>query len=272
MAVHQVGPVERVGVVGWGRMGSLLGQHLLQRSWRVLATDPDDRARALAERAGAEVVDGAGRVAAGADLLLLVVVDDQQVRQAAAEAIDEAREGAILAVCASVRPDTCRELARQGAARGVLVIDAALVGGERKAEEGALVLYCGGPAAAIEAAWPAMRSFAVDLCHVGEVGAGQVAKAANNILLWACLRADVEAQRLARSLGVEPGRLRAALAVGSGANRPLAEWGRHRLRWPHKDLEIALGLAGEVGLPMPLVEALAPLMDELTVEELDELR
>src|SRR5436309_95802 len=83
--------------------------------------------------------------------------------------------------------------------------------------------------------------------------------------------ADVEALRLGRALGVEPSRLRGAMAIGSGANRPLAEWGRHRLRWPHKDLEVALAVAGEAGVEMPLVEQLPALMRELTVDDLHEL-
>jgi 3-hydroxyisobutyrate dehydrogenase-like beta-hydroxyacid dehydrogenase len=106
---------------------------------------------------------------------------------------------------------------------------------------------------------------------VGEVGAGQVAKTVNNVLLWACIRADVEALRLGRALGVEPAALREAMALGSGANRPLAEWGKHRLRWPDKDLEVALAVAAEAGLELPLVEALSGLMQELTVEDLHDL-
>ena len=102
-------------------------------------------------------------------------------------------------------------------------------------------------------------------------GAGQVAKTANNILLWACIRADVEALRLGRALGVEPGALREAMALGSGSNRPLDEWGKHRLRWPEKDLEVALALAQEVGVDAPLVAQLRALMAELSVDDLAEL-
>jgi 3-hydroxyisobutyrate dehydrogenase-like beta-hydroxyacid dehydrogenase len=176
-----------------------------------------------------------------------------------------------VAVCASVRPDTCTELAAAGAERGVHVVDAALVRGERGAEEGRLVLYCGGEPEVIDRLRAACEPFTEAVVHVGAVGAGQVAKTANNILLWACIRADVEALRLGRTLGVEPAKLREAMAIGSGANRPLAEWGKHRLRWPHKDLEVALALAREAGLQLPLVSELPRLMEELTVDDLREL-
>jgi 3-hydroxyisobutyrate dehydrogenase-like beta-hydroxyacid dehydrogenase len=141
----------------------------------------------------------------------------------------------VIAICASVRPDTCRVLADAGAARGVHVIDAALVRGERGAEEGRLVLFCGGPEEIVDAIRPAVAPFAADVVRVGDVGAGQVAKTANNILLWACIRADVEA------------------------------------RWPAKDLELALALAGEAGVATPLVDALPALMGELTAEDLQAL-
>jgi 3-hydroxyisobutyrate dehydrogenase-like beta-hydroxyacid dehydrogenase len=123
----------------------------------------------------------------------------------------------------------------------------------------------------IERIRPAVAPFAADVVRVGDVGAGPVAKTANNILLWACLRADVEALRLGRALGVDAQALRAAVQLGSGANRPLEEWGKHRLRWPHKDLEVALALAAEAGVETPLVAALPPLLEELSVDDLAQL-
>ena len=62
-----------------------------------------------------------------------------------------------------------------------------------------------------------------------------------------------------------------AMALGSGSNRPLDEWGKHRLRWPEKDLEVALALAQEVGVDAPLVAQLRALMAELSVDDLAEL-
>lgn len=268
-------PVETVGIVGWGRMGGPIGQFLLQRGWRVVATDPADSARSALAAAGAVDAGSATAVAQQSDLVLVVVVDDDQVREALSGddgVLAGASAGTMVAICASVRPDTCRDMARLGAQRGVHVIDVALVGGERGAEQGALKLYCGGDASAIDACRRPFAAFAIDVCAIGDVGSGQVAKTVNNLLLWSCLRADVEALRLGRALGVDPGKLRAFLSVGSGANRPLAEWGMHRLRWPGKDMEVALGLAAEAGVELPLMEALAPLMNATTKEDLDDLR
>ena len=263
--------VERVGIVGCGRMGAAMAGHLLDAGTPLSVYDPVEEARRPLVERGALEARSAADVAAASDVVLVVVVDDEQVRAAVDDCLTTARPGTVVAICASVRPDTCRELAAAAATRGVEVVDAALVRGERGAEEGQLVLYCGGSAEAIDAVAAACRPFLEGIVRVGEVGAGQVAKTANNVLLWACIRADLEALRLGRALGVEPAALREALAIGSGANRPLAEWGKHRLRWPHKDLEVALAVAREAGVAMPLVEQLPPLMLELTVEDLHEL-
>jgi 3-hydroxyisobutyrate dehydrogenase-like beta-hydroxyacid dehydrogenase len=253
-------------------MGAAMGGHLLDAGTPLAVFDPSEEARRPLVERGAADCTSATEVAAQSDVVLVVVVDDAQTRAAVSSALDGAREGAVFALCASIRPDTCAELESAGLARGVRVVDAALVRGERGAEEGQLVLYCGGDAEAIRVLEEACSPFTEAVVRVGEIGAGQVAKTANNILLWANIRADVEALRLGRALGVEPARLREAMAIGSGANRPLAEWGKHRLRWPHKDLEVALAVANEAGVEMPLVERLAELMHELTVEDLHDLR
>lgn len=256
-------------------MGSAIAGHLLAAGWPLTVTDIDDESVApLAER-GAQAAGSPAEVAAASDLTLLVVVDDAQVRQVILGSdgvLAGAADGSIVAICSSVRPETCREMAEAGLQRGIRVLDTALVRGERGAELGALLMLCGGPEAVIDVCRPVFEAFANDVALVGDVGAGQVAKTVNNILLWACIRADLEALRLGRALGVEPAVLRSVLDLGSGANRPLAEWGQHRLRWPGKDLEAALGLAREAGVDLPLVRALAPLMDELSVDDLHDLR
>ena len=252
-------------------MGGAIARHLLAAGTPVAVFDPSEEAVAPLVELGAARAASAAEVASRSDLVLVVVVDDDQVRQAVADCLRGADEGTVVAICASVRPDTCRELSARARDRGVGLIDAALIRGERGAEEGRLVLYCGGPQETVDVVARACEPFLEAALRVGDVGAGQVAKTANNILLWACIRADVEALRLGRTLGVEPARLREALALGSGANRPLAEWGKHRLRWPQKDLQVALAVARDAGVELPFVSQLPRLMEELTVEDLREL-
>jgi 3-hydroxyisobutyrate dehydrogenase-like beta-hydroxyacid dehydrogenase len=207
--------------------------------------------------------------------MLLVVVDDQQVEDIALGAggvIAAAAPGSVIAICASVRPETCVKVSDAAKRSDVHVIDVALVGGERAAEQGGLTLFCGGDVEVIQDCTPAFSAFATNVCHVGATGAGQVAKTVNNILMWTNVRADVEALRLARSWGILPTQLRSVLLTGTGGNRVLADWGLHRLRWPQKDLDAALGLADALDVDVPFVRALKPLMEQLTREDLDDLR
>ena len=263
--------VPTVGVLGAGRMGGPIVRHLLAAGTPVAVYDPSPEARAALVALGATEGSGPAEVAAVSDVVLIIVVDDAQVREAVTACLETARPGTVLAICASVRPDTCSELAELATGRGVDVIDCALVRGERGAEAGQLVLFCGGAEAPVERVRTACLPFLEALVHVGDIGAGQVAKTANNILLWACIRADFEALRLGRALGVDLAKLREAMLIGSGSNRALIEWGKHRLRWPHKDLEVALAIAEEAGVPMELVSQLPHLMRELSVEDLNEL-
>lgn len=275
MTTADVRTVAHLGLVGWGRMGGRMGEYALNGGWPVTVYDASDDARTAAGEAGAILADNVAQVATASDLVLLVVVDDAQVEEVITGpggALETARPGTILAICPSVRPDTCTRMAEVAARRDVHVIDVALVGGERGAEAGALKLMCGGDATIIDACLDVFASFAIDVCHVGDVGAGQIAKTANNLLLWSCLRANYEALTLAKKLGVQPGKLRAFLNIGSGANKPLAEFNSQRLRWPAKDLEVALALARDAGVDLPFIEALQPLMAEMTTDDFAQLR
>jgi 3-hydroxyisobutyrate dehydrogenase-like beta-hydroxyacid dehydrogenase len=255
-------------------MGQPIAGHLLDAGRDVVVLDPTVAAiQPLAER-GARVFSSPAEVAEQADVVLVIVVDDEQTRQVVLGddgLLSTARPGSIIVVCPSLHPRTCQELAAQAEAVGVRLVDAPMVGGHRGATDGTLTLMCGGPQEAVAALGPVFAAFATNVCHLGSVGAGQVGKTTNNMMLWACLRIDVEALRLARAYGVEPGILRPAMIVGSGGNVPLEKWGSHRLTWPAKDLEVAVAMAEEAGLELRLTELLGPLMAELSVEDLSEL-
>ncbi len=256
-------------------MGQEMGRHLLDAGWPVVVYDPAPEGTAVLEAAGGVVASSVADVARKADLVLVAVVDDAQVNEVVAGPdglLASGRSGSVVAIAASVAPDTCRQLAARGTAVGIGVIDAALVGGERGAESGTLLVLCGGDHSAIEAATEPFAAFSRAVVRVGDSGAGMVGKIVNNLMLWACIRADYEALRLGKALGVSATSLRTALAEeGSGANRPLAEWGEHRLRWPAKDLKQALEIARDAGVDMEFIEQLPRLMEQLSRDDLDDL-
>lgn len=266
--------ISTVGVIGCGRMGQPIAGHLLAKGWDLVVLDPNPEATEPLLEAGARGAATPAEVAAVADVMLVIVIDDEQTRQVVSGPdglLSTARPGSIIVVCPSLHPRTCKELAERAAESGVHLVDAPMVGGHRGAKDGNLTLMCGGAQDAVAALGPVFAAFATNICHLGPVGAGQVGKTTNNMMLWACLRIDVEALRLARAYGVEPGAMRPAMIVGSGGNVPLEKWGSHRLTWPAKDLEVAVAMAQEVGLELPLTEQLGPLMAMLSVEDLSEL-
>lgn len=266
--------VSTVGVIGCGRMGQPIAGHLLAKGWDLVVLDPNAEATAPLLEGGARVAATPAEVAAQADVILVIVIDDEQTRQVVSGPdglLSTARPGSIIVVCPSLHPQTCKDLAEQAAESGVHLVDAPMVGGHRGAKDGNLTLMCGGAQDVVAALGPVFAAFATNICHLGPVGAGQVGKTTNNMMLWACLRIDVEALRLARAYGVEPGAMRPAMIVGSGGNVPLEKWGSHRLTWPAKDLEVAVAMAQEVGLELPLTEQLGPLMAALSVEDLSDL-
>ena len=90
-------------------------------------------------------------------------------------------------------------------------------------------------------------------------GTGQIAKTINNMLLWACMAANFESLTLAKKLGADIPRLIEALGHGSGANWSLSRWGKSTGKWAEKDMDVALDLAQQAKVPMPL----AGLVDQL---------
>src|SRR3954469_24036835 len=120
-------------------MGAAIGGALLAACAPLTVYDPVAEAMQPLVEQGAHAGDSPAEVARDSQLTLVIVVDDAQVRAVVPEAIGAAAAGSIVAICASVRPDTCADMALLGAERGVHVVDAALVRGERGAEEGRLV-------------------------------------------------------------------------------------------------------------------------------------
>jgi 3-hydroxyisobutyrate dehydrogenase-like beta-hydroxyacid dehydrogenase len=96
-----------------------------------------------------------------------------------------------------------------------------------------------------------LGAFASDIVPTGAVGSAQVAKAANNLILWACLVADHEALALAQCHGLDVEALRRALGISSAANDALAKWGTQTMAWAEDDMAIIAEMARECGLRLP---------------------
>ena len=145
------------------------------------------------------------------------------------------------------------------AARGVGVLDCPVVLGQEAANNGTVTCYVGGDERWLARARPVLAAFSARVLHLGPVGTGQIAKTINNMLLWACMAANFESLTLAKKLGADIPRLIEALGHGSGANWSLSRWGKSTGKWAEKDMDVALDLAQDAKVPMPL----AGLVDQL---------
>jgi 3-hydroxyisobutyrate dehydrogenase-like beta-hydroxyacid dehydrogenase len=240
-----------VGVIGAGRMGQPIIGHLVRKGFRTSVYDIDGGKRASIEQRGAQWAADLPALAAASDVMLICVGYDEELRALFPQLAPAARPGAVVAVLSTVHPQTMQDLASTYAPSGLAVVDATMCRGGRAADEGTLLCFVGGDAATVARLRPVLGAFASDIVPTGAVGSAQVAKAANNLILWACLVADHEALALARSYGLDVERLRRALAISSAANDALAKWGTQTMAWAEDDLAIVAEMARERALRLP---------------------
>jgi 3-hydroxyisobutyrate dehydrogenase-like beta-hydroxyacid dehydrogenase len=263
----------RAGVIGLGAMGYQMARHLRAKGFGVAGFDLMPDLVAAAREIGVTACASAEDVGRLSDIVIVMVATDQQVEDVLvhdglAAALPR---GGVVCIASSVSPDTCRRLTEICAPHGVDVLDTPVVLGQEAANEGTLTVLVGGPEAALEKARPVLSAFGRHILHLGESGTGQIAKTVNNMLLWACMSANYEVLTLAKKLGADLPKLIGAMAYSSGANWSLAKWGRSTGKWAEKDMDVALDLAQEAKVPVPLsalVDQLMKGMDQAKMKAL----
>lgn len=264
---------QSVAVLGLGAMGAPVVRHLLGAGIPVQVFDVDpvavDRAVALGARAAAS----AEAAARGAAVVAVFVPSDDDVRTVClgeTGALAGCADDAVVLLCSSLRPETCRAVA-DAAPAGVAVLDAALTGGVRGAESGEINLLVGGDADVLDRVRPLLTPWTKAVHHLGPLGSGQVGKTANNLVHWAQISAITEALELARRGGVSVPVLRAALQDGPTDSRTLRELEEMRLTWHAKDLANTADLAERVGMDIPVAETARQVMAGTTVDDVARL-
>jgi 3-hydroxyisobutyrate dehydrogenase len=245
--------IKTVGVIGAGRMGQPIIGHLARKGFSVVAADTDAARRDAVVTRGARWAENAAALAAESDAILICVGYDRQLREllSAGGVLTSMRRGAMIAVLSTVQPRTVQELAEIARPFGVDLVDATMCRGGRAADEGTLLSFVGGDAAVVERLKPVLACFATDIVPTGPIGTAQVAKAANNMVMWACLIANHEALALAKRSGLEVEPLRQALLQTGADNYVLRHWGTNTMAWAEDDLEIVQSMAHNAGLGLP---------------------
>ncbi|GAA2574034.1 NAD(P)-dependent oxidoreductase [Actinomadura fulvescens] len=274
------------GFIGLGQMGAPMAAHLAGKGLVVY----DTRAEAVQglTAKGATAASSVAEVARAAGVVSVMVRDDDQVNEVAAEILASARAGTVLAIHSTIRARTAQELAERARPYGIEVVDAPVSGGFMGADAGTLAVMVGGTPEAFARCEEPFGAWAELVLHMGPVGAGTRTKLARNLLHFVAFTAAAEAQRLAEASGVSLRKLARvvrhsdALTGGAGSimlrstTAPLAPDDelyaimRHVRALGEKDLTFALELADELGVDAPLARlALTRFAAGLGLEDLD---
>lgn len=262
-----------LGFIGLGLMGRPMVLNLRKAGFAVSVWARREASLAPVVAAGATARASIAEVAAASDVVFSCVPDAPHVAEVAQALAAGAREGLVYADMSTIAPAAAREIAADLKARGVTMLDAPVSGGEAGAIAGTLTLMVGGEQAAFDKALPAFQAMGQRVTRVGDSGAGQVAKACNQILTGAGVAAVAEALNFARMSGVDGARVREALLGGLAASRVLENHGQRMLdrnftpgfkAWMHqKDLRIVMEEAHRLGLALPAAGATAQLFNAL---------
>jgi 3-hydroxyisobutyrate dehydrogenase len=257
----------QIGFVGLGNIGGAMASRLPHDS--LLVHDIREAAAAPYVEKGARF-GSLKELAVDCDVISIVVLTDEQVRDVVGRLLESATAGTVIAIHSTIDIRTAPELAKLAATKQVDVIDAAISGGPVGAAEGRLAVMVGGERAAYEKAKPVFAHWAELVLHVGPAGAGTQCKLARNLISFVSYAAGGEAQRLADAAGIDVGKLAAvvrhteALGVGSPASLmrgtvapvPLDDPARlifeHGCALGEKDLSLAIAMGEELGLDAPL--------------------
>ena len=262
----------KVGFIGVGAMGEAMAGHVLERGRdEIFVYDVNPQATAAIAGRGAHVVESPAAMAASVDMAIVMVVNDAQaIGVAEAMAVDGAA-GRLIAIASTVRPATMHRIAEIASAKGLRVIDAPVCFGLSGAREGNLASLCGGGEKDVEEAREVLMAYSRAVHHMGPLGSGQLTKTVNNLLHWIHCVGNYEAILLAKRFGLDGQKVRQTLLQCPARNGTLEDWDTTLFTWPRKDMEIALDLAAEGGLSLPLcgqVDQLIKLLNPAAVRGL----
>ena len=274
MAEH--GKIDRVGIIGLGKMGLPMARHLAAQSFDVAGCDVRADLATIAGAAGITPVAIPAALAGQCDLIIVMVAFESQVDAVlfgpdgilTEPAADEPREP-VIAIASTVPASFVRSLPARAAAlaRRVSFIDIPVTGAEKAADEGTLLVLGGGDKDVFDRCRPALDAVAREVLHLGDLGAGQVAKMVNNQILWACVSANYEGMKLAGAMGVDAEAVRQALLKSSAQNWALQTRADERpLPWAEKDMMVVLQEADMARVSLPLAGTVKEVIKGFKIE------
>jgi 2-hydroxy-3-oxopropionate reductase len=268
--------VEQIGFIGLGIMGKPMARNLLRAGFPLTVYTRNQATVAEFVEQGAKGARNPREVAEQSTVVITMLPDSPEVQEVALGpngVIEGIMPGSLFIDMSTIDPAVARAVHAAFAERQVEALDAPVSGGQIGAEQGTLSIMVGGSEAAFERARPIFQVLGKNITHVGGPGAGQVAKACNQMVVALTIQAVAEALTLAARAGVDPARVRQALLGGFAHSRILEVHGQRmlentftpgfRARLHRKDLRIALNLGREFATPLPATAHVATLFDSL---------
>ncbi len=268
--------METVGFIGLGTMGKPMARHLMQAGYSLVLHNRSPQAVKELVSEGALAANSAKEVAARSDTVVTMLPDSPDVEVVVAGdkgVLQGAHRGMLLIDMSTISPVVARKLAQQAEAQGIDMLDAPVSGGEVGAINATLSIMVGGKEAAFARALSIFQALGKNIVRIGEAGAGQVTKAANQIVVALTIEAISEALVMATKAGVDAAKVRQALLGGFASSRVLDVHGQRildrnfkpgfRINLHHKDLSIALATGKEYAVPLPVTAQVYQMMSAL---------
>ncbi len=259
-----------VGFIGLGIMGQPIALNLIKSGHSLAVYGRRAETMEPLKAKGATACSSPKDVASRSDITIVMVSDTPDVEQVVLGdngVIHGAKAGSVLVDMSTISPSATRDMARKLAERGIEMLDAPVSGGDIGAIQGTLSIMAGGKPEVFERVKPVLECMGKTIVHIGSNGAGQVAKACNQIVVAVTIEAVAEALTLARASGVDAGKVRDALLGGFAYSRVLEVHGKRMLERAYKpgfkvklhqkDMAIALREAHQLGLSLPAAALLA---------------
>jgi 2-hydroxy-3-oxopropionate reductase len=268
-----------IALLGTGIMGGHMAHRLAQAGFAVTVWN---RSRGKAEKLaefGAKIADSPSAACAGADVAIVMLSNGPVVEEVlfspdntGHRPAESLKSGSALVVMSSIPVETCRAQAPRFAARGVDYIDAPVSGGEPGARDGTLAIMAGGERTVIDRLAEVFSAMG-RVTYVGPVGAGQMSKLANQIIVGGTIAAVAEALHFAARGGADPAAVRRALMGGFGDSKILNVLGERMIErnfvpgspaeYQLKDMRTAQSFAGEMGLELTLLNCLVGMFGDM---------
>ncbi|HKF78853.1 MAG TPA: NAD(P)-dependent oxidoreductase [Candidatus Dormibacteraeota bacterium] len=269
----------RVGFVGLGLMGLPMARRVLRAGFRLTVHNRTAAKAAPLVAEGAEQAATPAEAAERSDIVITMVTDSPDVEAVVAGEhglLAGAAPGTTWIDMSTISPEVTRRLGAAAAAGGVECLDAPVSGGPPGAEAGTLSIMAGGRREVLDACRPLLQVMGTTIVHVGDLGAGQVTKACNQMVIAATLAGIAEALVLGARAGVEPALIREALMGGYAGSRLLEVHGERMIkhafqpgffvRLHDKDLHIVIDMARSLAVSAPVTAVAAQHFNALVAD------